>query len=1134
MPNSFYNHSTYPSPNAPGSSAALRAELDLITAGFNLMPTLAGNGYKVAMVNAAGTALIASAALQSLAITSSTINSTSIGATTAAAGNFTTLTASGAANLGSSVTIAGGTINNTMIGNTTPSSGAFTTLSASSGITGNLTGNVTSSGSSSFNNVTVSGTLTGNVAGNITSTGSSSFADVTITGTLDMSLASAATITGLSAPTSDSEAANKAYVDTVAQGLDAKASCRAATTGNITLSGTQTIDGVALVANNRVLVKDQSTASQNGIYVVSAGSWSRAADANTWDELIKAFTFIEEGTDGANNGYVCTITAGGTLGSTAVNFVQFSGAGPVNAGTGMTKVGNTLNVNTASSARIVAGADEIDLATTGVTAGTYKSLTVDQWGRVTAGTNPTTLSGYGITDTYTSTYIDTLFGTTATAAASASAAATSATNSANSATTAAGSATAAANSAAAAAASYDSFDDRYLGAKSSDPTVDNDGNALISGALYFNTSATQMRVYSGSAWIAAYLPAGSYLALSGGTMTGAITFAAGQTFPGVPVGTTQSATPYLTAVGYQAGNANPSGSNNTFFGYQAGLLVNTGYENVAIGTLALDAATSASGNVAIGSNAMGSATTGSNNVGIGEATLYLLTTGQENTAVGKSSMNRVITGSCNTGLGWGALYFATASDNTGLGHQAGYGITTGQQNIAIGKNAGYNGTTNLTTGSNNILIGYDTAPTSASVSNEATWGNSLITSNRFWGDMKMSGANAGLSGQLLKSAGAGSSPTWGFLSAAEVTTALGYTPYNASNPNGYITGNQTITYSGDATGTGTTSVTLTLAASGVTAGTYTKVTVDSKGRVTNGASLASTDLPIYTGTLTSSQVTTALNFTPYPNTNPNGYTTNTGTVTSVSVAAGTGLSGGGNVTTSGIITLNNAGVTSNVAGTGISISGATGTSTITNTGVTSLTAGSGISLSGSTGGVTITSTASSGALVLLSTVDLSTVGSTTSSVDITTANPEQYSGLILELLAPRTNSAGTSSMAFQCIGASSGVLTGAFYTNIYITLNSTYTRTVTSSTLQVVFPGFIVDNSSGPSTNFVSLRLTNTNLTSSRSVAGFLDQTEGATPIFGSFTYTNTISERISGFRLFLTTASRYFGSGFLKLYGLT
>jgi hypothetical protein len=218
----------------------------------------------------------------------------------------------------------------------------------------------------------------------------------------------------------------------------------------------------------------------------------------------------------------------------------------------VTKTGNTLDVGTASSSRIVVNSDNIDLATTAVTAGTYQSMTVDAYGRVTAGTNPTTIAGYNITDAYTKTeinttvsgllaktggtmsgaiamgtnkitgvgdptsaqdaatknYIDVLFGTTATAAASAAAAATSAANAltsennaSSSASAASGSASAASASATAAAASYDSFDDRYLGAKSSPPSVDNDGNALLTGALYFDTTSNLMKVYTGTAWV---------------------------------------------------------------------------------------------------------------------------------------------------------------------------------------------------------------------------------------------------------------------------------------------------------------------------------------------------------------------------------------------------------------------------------------------------------------------------------------------------------------------------------------------------------------------------------------------------------------------------------------------------------
>lgn len=493
---------------------------------------------------------------------------------------------------------------NASVGGTLGVTGAAT-LSSTLAVTGAITatggvlGNVTAaSGTSTFNNVTINGDLDMNAgsAGTITNlpnptssgdAANKAYVDAqaalrlaltggTMTGAIAMSTNK---ITGLGTPTADADAATKAYVDNVAQGIDAKASCRAATTANITLSGAQTIDGVAVIAGDRVLVKDQSTASQNGIYVAAAGSWSRSSDADSWAELVAAFTFVEEGTTNGNNGYICTVSAGGTLGSTAVTWAQFSGAGQINAGTGMTKTGNTLNVNTASSSRIVVGADEIDLASTGVVASTYKSVTVDQWGRVTAGTNPTTLAGYGISDAYTQTqtdnflaaklnlsggtmtgaiamgtnkitgmgdptnaqdaatknYIDTIFGSTTSAAASAAAAATSANNAANSASAASGSASSAASSASSAAASFDSFDDRYLGAKTSDPTTDNDGNPLLTGALYFNSSVGEMRVYSGSAWLAAYLPATGYLALSGGTMTGAITFAGGQTFPGTLV-----------------------------------------------------------------------------------------------------------------------------------------------------------------------------------------------------------------------------------------------------------------------------------------------------------------------------------------------------------------------------------------------------------------------------------------------------------------------------------------------------------------------------------------------------------------------------------------------------------------------
>jgi len=174
--------------------------------------------------------------------------------------------------------------------------------------------------------------------------------------------ASSSRITNVSEPVADSDAATKYYVDAARSGLDVKQSVRAATTANITLSNTQTIDGVALSVGDRVLVKDQNAASQNGIYVVASGSWTRATDFDAPSEVTSGvFTFVESGDVNSDCGFVLTTDGAVTVGTTALVFTLFSASGTLIAGNGLSKNGYTLEVNVAPLGGIEISADNLQL-----------------------------------------------------------------------------------------------------------------------------------------------------------------------------------------------------------------------------------------------------------------------------------------------------------------------------------------------------------------------------------------------------------------------------------------------------------------------------------------------------------------------------------------------------------------------------------------------------------------------------------------------------------------------------------------------------------------------------------------------------------------------------------------------------
>jgi len=208
-------------------------------------------------------------------------------------------------------------------------------------------------------------------------------------------------------PTADGHAATKGYVDAARSGLDVKQSVRAATTaaGTLTTSfvnGSVVDTNVTLATGDRILIKDQVTASENGIYTVNAtGAPTRATDFDSNAEVTPgAFTFVEEGTVNADSGWVLTNNGTVNVGVTGLTFAQFSGAGQITAGAGLTKTGNTIDA-VGTSNRITVNADSIDIASTYVgqtSITTLGTVATGTWSATTiavnkGGTNATTESG---------------------------------------------------------------------------------------------------------------------------------------------------------------------------------------------------------------------------------------------------------------------------------------------------------------------------------------------------------------------------------------------------------------------------------------------------------------------------------------------------------------------------------------------------------------------------------------------------------------------------------------------------------------------------------------------------------------------------------------------------------------------
>lgn len=174
-------------------------------------------------------------------------------------------------------------------------------------------------------------------------------------------------ITGLATPTAGTDAANKDYVDGAVAGISWKNEVRVATTANGTLASAfangQTVDGTVLATNDRILIKDQSTASENGIYTVnSSGAPTRATDADSAAEIYGAAVFVTNGTANGGKRFVCSTQAPITLDSTGITFAQFDAGAVYTAGNGLTLSTNDFNVGAGTGISVAADSVSIDTA----------------------------------------------------------------------------------------------------------------------------------------------------------------------------------------------------------------------------------------------------------------------------------------------------------------------------------------------------------------------------------------------------------------------------------------------------------------------------------------------------------------------------------------------------------------------------------------------------------------------------------------------------------------------------------------------------------------------------------------------------------------------------------------------------